>query len=521
MTPSPSPATSYDTLPYIARSLPQTHPDTLAVAATLHGMSPVPVEKCRVLEIGCANGANLLPMAESLPGSEFVGIDLSAVQIAEGQALIDALSLKNLTLRAADLMTLDEGIGAFDYIICHGVYSWVPPAVQDRILQLCARHLSPQGVAYISYNTYPGFHKRQPFREMIRYHAGEISDPTEAARQGRTLLEFLMKNAPDQNGTYARLLRDELDKVRALPLSYLFHEHLEEHNYPCYFHEFMARASAHGLQFLSEAEGKGGFELLPEAAKEALAGISHDVIRREQYIDFLRNSSLRSTLLCAAALPLTREISAATVANFQVLCGSQPDGPLGDLLSSEPVKFRTRLGAATVEYPPFKALLMQLFEQRPRSLTVAQLQADVSRRVRATIEVEEIYEMASYAYAMGLIFLRARTPRLAGAVVEKPVASPLARLQAQRGLGLTSAWHEPIAIDGAERQILARLDGEHDKAALARVIVELVQNGTLKNSKDSQEGFAKFADLPNVAKWAPSYVEQVLNHFFISGLLAS
>lgn len=521
MTDSPSPVTSYDTLPYIARALPQTHPDSLAVAAALHGMTPVPVERCRVLEIGCANGANLLPMAEALPESQFVGIDLSSVQIAEGQSVIDALGLKNLTLRAADLMTLDDSIGAFDYIICHGVYSWVPPAVQDRILQLCARQLSPNGVAYISYNTYPGFHKRQPFREMIRYHAGEISDPTEAARQGRMLLEFLLKNVTDQSGSYARLLRDELEKLRALPLSYLFHEHLEDHNHPCYFHEFMARASAHGLQFVSEAEGKSGFEMLPEAAKEALSGIAHDVVRREQYIDFLRNSSLRSTILCAATLPLKRDMECAAVADFQVLSGSQPEGQLGDLLSSEPVKFRTRLGAATVEYPPFKALLMHLYEQRPRSMTITQLASEVSRRVNAPIEAAELCEMAAYAYCMGLVYLRARTPQLAATVAEKPVTSPLNRLHAQRGMSINNGWHQAIAVDAPERQILMRLDGEHDQEALARILVELVQNGTLKNAKDGADGFPKSADLPNVTKWAPSYVEQVLNQFCMNGLLTS
>ncbi|RPI58997.1 MAG: class I SAM-dependent methyltransferase, partial [Chloroflexi bacterium] len=138
---------SYDRLPYPSLSYPQTHPDRLATLATLLGMSPAPVERCRVLEMGCAGGGNLLPMADGLPGSEFVGIDASAVQIAAGQGAVAALGLANLSLRHLDILDVDESLGRFDYILVHGVYSWVPPEVQNKILTVCKENLAPQGVA--------------------------------------------------------------------------------------------------------------------------------------------------------------------------------------------------------------------------------------------------------------------------------------------------------------------------------------------------------------------------------------
>lgn len=149
-------ARSYDETPYPGRAYAHPHPDYMAVLATLLGLNPPPVACCRVLEIGCASGANLIPMALSLPGASFIGIDISPRQIAEGQRTIDALGLTNITLLVRDLQEVGDELGQFDYIIAHGVYSWAPAPVRDRLMALTKRCLAPNGIAYISYNTYPG-----------------------------------------------------------------------------------------------------------------------------------------------------------------------------------------------------------------------------------------------------------------------------------------------------------------------------------------------------------------------------
>src|SRR5262245_10234755 len=125
------PGNTYDEMPYDSYPYIQTHPSRLAVIATLFGMNPPAVEKCRVLELGCASGGNLIPMAEMLPASEFVGVDLSGRQIADGQRIVDALGLSNITLRHASILDVDESYGPFDYVICHGVFSWVPDQVRE------------------------------------------------------------------------------------------------------------------------------------------------------------------------------------------------------------------------------------------------------------------------------------------------------------------------------------------------------------------------------------------------------
>ena len=170
--------TPYDEFAYVSRAHPQTHPSRLAALAKLFGMQPAPLSGCRVLELGCASGGNLLPMAAQTPSASFLGIDLSGRQIADGQAVIAELGLSNIGLRHLGIAHVDESLGKFDYIIAHGVYSWVPQEMQEKILSICKENLAPNGVAYVSYNTYPGWRMRGMIRDMMLYHArpfGETS----------------------------------------------------------------------------------------------------------------------------------------------------------------------------------------------------------------------------------------------------------------------------------------------------------------------------------------------------------
>src|SRR5207248_3084458 len=130
---------------------------------------------------------------------------------------------------------INEGHGCFDYIICHGVYSWVPPEVQRKILDTCARQLSPDGVAFVSYNTYPGWFVRQMVRELMLYHAGQFAEPRERVRQGRALVDFLAQAvAPEPGSTYVATLQGAAEALKQNPDSYVLHEYLEEVNEPLY-----------------------------------------------------------------------------------------------------------------------------------------------------------------------------------------------------------------------------------------------------------------------------------------------
>src|SRR5215470_14456784 len=126
-----SAASDYDALPY--RSTPYTHtqPAHLAAIAMLLGMAPPPADKARVLELGCASGGNIIPLAARYPHARFVGIDLSLRHVEDGQRAITHLGLQNIEIRHGNIGDLSIVGPQFDYVVCHGVFSWVPRTVQD------------------------------------------------------------------------------------------------------------------------------------------------------------------------------------------------------------------------------------------------------------------------------------------------------------------------------------------------------------------------------------------------------
>jgi SAM-dependent methyltransferase len=155
----------YDEVPYLTRPRLETHPDRLAAVGKLFGMHAAPVATCRVLEIGCGDGGNLVPLAYYLPGSFAVGVDLAPGLIASAETMARDLQVSNIRLVAGDLRDIGPDFGEFDFILAHGLYSWVPPDVRDGLLRVCAQRLTPQGIAFISYNAYPGRHMRQMLRK--------------------------------------------------------------------------------------------------------------------------------------------------------------------------------------------------------------------------------------------------------------------------------------------------------------------------------------------------------------------
>ena len=332
--------TSYDVIPYESAAFPQTHPDRLATLARLFGVEAPAVDQCRVLELGAARGDNIIPMAYSLPESQFIGVDLSTRQVAEGNANIEAHGLSNVELRYLSIADIGEDFGLFDYIICHGVYSWVPDAVRDRILAVCRSHLVPNGVAYISYNTYPGWHMRGLIREMMRYHASQFEGPQLQIQQARALLDFLAQSVPPQNA-YGMLLTGELEGLRRQADSYLFHEHLEEVNSPVYFYQFAQQAAAHGLQFLAEADFSTMLASnFPPQVRETLKRIAPDLVRMEQYMDFVRNRTFRQTLLVHGEQVLNRNLSHEHVRRFYIASAAKPVSEKPDLHSDTMEQFR-------------------------------------------------------------------------------------------------------------------------------------------------------------------------------------
>ena len=191
--------------------------------------------------------------------SRFVGVDLAERPIAAARRTIAALGLSNIEMMAADLRTVDASFGEFDYIIAHGLYSWVPPDVRDALLAVCRARLAPQGVAFVSYNAFPGRHIRQMLREMMLHHTRHCRDAQERIEQGRWFLEWLSKSRAVQ-ATWRAVLDEEIPRLLEYLPGNLAHDDLGEINDSFYLHEFAAHAAAHGLQYLGDASNQQVFD---------------------------------------------------------------------------------------------------------------------------------------------------------------------------------------------------------------------------------------------------------------------
>jgi methyltransferase-like protein/SAM-dependent methyltransferase len=487
---------SYDHFPYESNSFPQSHPDRLATLAKLFGLNSPKISEAKVLELGCASGGNLLPLAFSYPNAHFTGIDLSSRQISTGQALIEKFNLKNIELKHLDLMKIEKDFGEFDYIVAHGVYSWVSKHVQAKILEICDQNLTEKGVAYVSYNTYPGWHFRGMIRDMMLYHTAQFPDPGAKVVQARALLDFLSNAVPADNA-YGLMLKNELDLIAPLRDSYVLHEHLEEKNQPVYFHEFAEEASKHNLQYLSEAD----FSLMittnfaPQVG-ETLRRLSNDIVRTEQYMDFVRNRAFRQTLLCRKGVQLNRNLDWRSVKDFRIASATRTEASQAELVGNQQVQFVVPKGVTmTVANPVVKVAFNYMSQIWPRSASFDELLATITQLSPTVIQDSSSRQKQEQllgtdlltAYAAGIVSFRTEEPHFVVETSSHPIVSPLVRHQAESGQRITNQLHESADAEVLVRNIVLLLDGTRDVQSIVTELEKLIGNGTLNVHKDGKQ----------------------------------
>jgi methyltransferase-like protein len=493
-------AYSYDEIPYPSYAYPQAHPDHLATLAALSGMSPAPVEKCRVLELGCNAGGNLIPMAYGLPEGEFVGVELSNYAIGEARKLVSELGLKNVNLSHLNILDIGADFGRFDYIIAYGTYSWVPRLVQDKILEICREFLAPNGVAYISYNAYPGWRMHYIMRDMIFYHNRQESGPQPRLDRARAWADFMVKSIQDDSALYSHFLRDMQSLLQSSTDGYLYHDLMEEENEPLYFYQFIERARRHGLQYLGNAEFANSATNLPAEVIETVLEMTEDIIEIEQYLDFLVNRTFRETVLCHQEIPLSRTLTADRLEPLYVVSRVAPETSELDLQSTQTVVFRGPDGTAlSTAHPLTKAALTHLAEVWPRAVPfntlVAAARSLLDSAAGAEIDADALAHEVSvlgnnllqaYSQNINLIGLHSCLPHFVLEISERPIASPIARFQQQNGLPVTNMYHYRVTLGEISGNLIGYVDGSRDRAALLDILTKLKTEGILTVEQDGQ-----------------------------------
>jgi len=420
----------YETQVYPAMSHPLSDPAVSAVAAMLGGLNACHPAEARILEIGCCSGHNLIPLAMRWPDSRFTGIDLSEKSIARARELASAAGLENIEFLAADLMGFEPAERDFDYIIAHGFFSWVPDETKIKLLEFCARHLAPSGVATISFNLECGWRDRFP-----------VIQKTRAIQQAgaANLIESLniLRSVTAEDSPELCIIDDMLAKGPGI----LAFDDFGPVNDPWSFDRFVRAAVESGLRWLGESDP--GLNLPQDLDPEVLEKLrreSPDPLALQMAVDAAAGRTFRSGALCRADAAVTERVSLERVFELSARAGQEPADATD-----------RKIHRAIAFNAPLCLSLAGLEQMLPGSDW-----RDISRRIYDGIH-------------RGWILTRIEPVWFDPEVPEFPKLNAFRLECARRRLPLVDIWHRPCSFPTGHYPILAAMDGSKSRTDLANL----------------------------------------------------
>lgn len=406
---------------YPPMSHPTTDPAFTGASARLAGLVTPEPRKASIFEIGCATGHNLLPLAARWPEAEIMGCDIAAPAVEEAVRLAKDAGLCNAEFFTADLRELEFSGRTFDYIIAHGVFSWVEDDAKKSLLDFCSRHLSPNGIAVISFNVLAGWE--------ARLHVAAAVSRIESEHGVDRLKAIAILREVVEDETVRAIADDMLLKGPEI----LSFDDFGPVNDPWAFDDFVSACSSSGLRWLGESDPAENFpRSLTDGQRAKLAPLAGDPVAMHAKADELLSRTFRSGLICRADAPVSGRVSTAAVMD---LCVHLPKEPVSD---PEPaltviLKALEKLGPGCF---PVTALAAALPKMEAPLLARTVFQAIMEGRLRARIEPVRI-----------------------GGRLE------VCRLDAFRGvcvrerLPIVDAWHSPCVFSEKPLKLLEEING--------------------------------------------------------------
>lgn len=466
---------TYDEVFYGGRVHANAHVERISIIAKLFGIKSASIFACNVLEIGCGNGLHLLNMAMQLPNSRFIGIDVGAKHITEGKQLIEQLQLRNIHLQQMNVLEYEPTEEKFDYIICHGIFSWVSDQERNKILAICKHHLHPEGIAYISYNCFPGWHLNGMLRDMMNFHGSKMQTTSNKIAQARAMVQFVGEAVTDPDIPYSEFIKSNVAKVQMAPDDYIFHEYLEQQNQPFYLYEFCQLASTYQLQYLGDTDfASMNISNYTDQAQQTLESICQDLIDMEQYMDFLSGREFRSSLVMHNHQTVSRVVDITPFMNF--LYSFSPFDGITAKQSLEPLlNSITIQGQSANEIPLYKEAISLLCEQHPKTLSLKQIVAQISNTISDVSEaptlLANLFQVLLVRRRINVHLIQRRIPEQ---LPNKPLASPLARIQAKDRQLIPTLHNMMIQIEAEwEYDLIQYADGTR---TIAELMQKLLQN---------------------------------------------
>lgn len=444
----------YDQVAYPGLVHPFATPDRLSVFGALFGLSVEPPPGATIVELGCGDGMNLLAIAQRFPDATVIGVDTSEVALATARRRLSTLGLGRVELLRLDLASPAEALPLppCDYLIAVNLLSFLAPEVRRNTLALAGRILRPNGVALLSFLTWPGQHELAPLIGLMRHHVARVPEPAKRIAQARDIALWQLERVKKLHGdARARLLHDIVLAWHQMPDAVFLHEVLAEERHPLALTALVQEASTHGLAWLANArldEPRG--EHLPEDLREFVRGLP-DPVTRQAYLDAFLMTRSRTSLFCKAGANVRRGASAHDFLAFHATSLVPSD----EVADAHTVVTRTAVGDIRLS-PAATALLRVLARARPHALALA---AEV-RNDNTLTAPEELGAATSELWLAGAVELTMSPPAFPPAPDRHPVANPLARVAAAEGrTTIPTLWHRELAVDEEVAAFIARSDG--------------------------------------------------------------
>lgn len=317
---------------------PSLSPARLRGTAHLYGVETAPLDRARVLALGCGSGEGLLPFAVAYPEAQAVGVDASEALIAQGASIAQDMGLKNLTLYVGNPGDLGTQLGLFDYIIVSGMYGYLSPDSAQELLAVCATLLSPQGLLYLDSPVYPGAKSLDVVRDAIMLH-GHAARTDEELRQSALAALTLFKNgmsASNPQRTQLSAAASHFERTLNAGPANAGAQRNPLANTGCYFVELAGRASTAGLAYVGDARPMSEIPLnfgQGVSLNHSLLTMGQPATVRQQYLDFATGRAFRQCLWVSqdragevlAQPDLTRLQHLRFAAGLTRLAGNGPD----------------------------------------------------------------------------------------------------------------------------------------------------------------------------------------------------
>jgi SAM-dependent methyltransferase len=279
-------------IPYLRDFKPMLAPAWLDHVALVAGIEP-PTRRDGFAwcDLGCGQGVTAAILAAAHPCGVFHGIDAMPAHIDHARRLAAAAAVANLELHAVEFAAaIDLELPQFDYIVAHGVYSWIGPESRRAVRQFIDRRLKPGGLVYLSYNAMPGWARDLPFQGLLREFGRTFGGDNLGRLNAAAELACTLAGAGVASLAASFIVKELQERPEDYPPAYLVHEFMPPAWQPLYVTEIRRDMAAIGFEPVGSATLGENLDwmVLDDSARQTLAAISDPDARelvRDYYLD--------------------------------------------------------------------------------------------------------------------------------------------------------------------------------------------------------------------------------------------